>query len=295
MAEHLLIIDAMAWIFRSYYSEDDFRTPEGFPANASFGFLHFLLRNLSREKPNHAAVVFDSGPRCFRKDIYPAYKANRSETPEDLLPQFEQCERVTDALGLPRFKVDNYEADDVIASLAKLARKDDFEITILSGDKDLAQLVEEGVRIIDPGRNRRFTTRTVKKRFGVEPPQLLDWMSLVGDSSDNVPGMPGVGPKTATALIEEFGGLDEIYASLERIETLEIRGARTLAPKLEKHRDKVEMAKRLIRLESDLPLGISTSKLQYHGAPEGECRRVFEDLGFEASLPAVPLWKKEGE
>ena len=195
------LVDAMAYIFRAYYSQHPRSGPAGQPTNASFGFLDFLLRLIVRENPSHLAIVFDSGPRSFRNSLYADYKANRDAAPDDLLPQFAQCEQLAEALGLPVFKVENHEADDVLASLACRCSGAGHDVRIISGDKDLAQLVDERVSIHDPARSKRFTVRTVPKHFGVEPGQMVDYLALTGDASDNVPGVRGVGPKTASALL----------------------------------------------------------------------------------------------
>lgn len=293
MSQPIFLIDAMAWIFRAFYSEDELHAPDGTPANASFGFLHFLLRFLYREKPERVAVVFDAGPKSFRNEIYPDYKANRGETPPELLPQFEQCERIVDALGLARFKVENHEADDIIATLATQARAEGLEVTILSGDKDLAQLVDEGCRVIDPSRSKRFTVRTVPKHFGVEPRQMVDYLAMCGDSSDNIPGIPGVGPKTASALLNELGSLDGIYASLDKVADLPIRGAKKLGAKLEEHRELAETCRELVSLRRDMDLNVNLNELGWKGAKRGDTESLFEQLGFQHSLTAVPAFADE--
>jgi DNA polymerase I len=293
MTKQIYIIDAMAWIFRAFYSEDEIHAPDGSPTNASFGFLHFLLRFLYREKPESVAVVFDAGPKCFRNDIYPAYKANRGETPPELLPQFEQCERIVDALGLARFKENNFEADDIIATLATQARAAGVEVTILSGDKDLAQLVDEGTRVLDPSRSKRFTVRTVPKLFGVNPDQMVDYLAMCGDSSDNIPGIPGVGPKTASALLQGLGSMDGIYASLDKVADLPIRGARKLGAKLAEHRELAETCRSLVVLRRDMDLDKNLNDLKWTGARRGETESLFNELGFQHSLSAVPAFAED--
>ncbi len=293
MSQPIFLIDAMAWIFRAFYSEDELHAPDGTPTNASFGFLHFLLRFLYREKPERVAVVFDAGPKSFRNEIYPDYKANRGETPPELLPQFEHCERIVDALGLARFKVENHEADDIIATLATRARAEGLEVTILSGDKDLAQLVDEGTRVIDPSRSKRFTVRTVPKHFGVEPKQMVDYLAMCGDSSDNIPGIPGVGPKTASALLNELGSLDGIYASLDKVADLPIRGAKKLGAKLEEHRELAETCRELVALRCDMDLDATMDDLNWKGARRGDTESLFERLGFQHSLTAVPAFAED--
>ncbi len=295
MPDSVILIDSMAYIFRAYYSRRDGerRGPEGQPTGASFGFLDFLLRLLDRESPSHIAAVFDSGPKSFRNEIFPDYKANRDETPADLLPQFAQCEALAAALGLPVYKLDNHEADDILATLALRCSGEGRNVKIISGDKDLAQLVNEQVSVHDPSRNRRFTTRTVPRHFGVRPEQMVDYLALAGDPSDNVPGVRGVGPKTASALLATHANLDAVYDALDSIAELPIRGAKTLGAKLAKHRDSAYLSKELVTLKGDLPLGDEAAELIYRGAHKGCCETLFAELGFEHILPFVRSWRDE--
>jgi DNA polymerase-1 len=295
MPETVTLVDAMAYIFRSYYAQAARTGPAGQPTGASFGFLDFLLRLIVRESPSHLAVVFDSGPKSFRNALFPDYKANREAAPDDLLPQFAQCEALAGALGLPVFKVADHEADDVLASLAALCRDAGCAVRIISGDKDLAQLVDEQVSVHDPARNKRFTPRTVPKQFGVAPAQMVDYLALTGDASDNVPGVRGVGPKTAAALLQALGSLDGVYAALEQVPALPIRGARTLASRLAEQREAAYLSQRLVTLRRDLPLGVAPGDLAYAGAPRDRCTSLFAELGFEHLLAFVPRWQEAAE
>ncbi len=295
MPDSVILIDSMAYIFRAYYSRSDGerRGPDGQATGASFGFLDFLLRLIARENPSHIAAVFDSGPRCFRNDIFPDYKANRDATPEDLLPQFAQCEALAAAIGLPVFKLDNHEADDLLATLAVSCCDEGREVKIISGDKDLAQLVNEKVSVHDPSRNRRFTIRTVPKHFGVRPEQMVDYLALTGDASDNVPGVRGVGPKTAGALLAAHADLDTVYGALDSIAELPIRGAKTLGAKLAEHRDSAYLSRELVTLKRDLPLDTGADDLLYTGADRDRCETLFGELGFTHILPFVQNWRDE--
>jgi DNA polymerase-1 len=281
------LVDAMAYIFRAFYANAESRSPAGAPTNASFGFLDFLLRLIARENPTHLGVVFDSGPKSFRNELYPDYKANRQETPPELLPQFEQCERLTAALGLPVLKHENHEADDVLATLAQRCREAGHRVTIFSGDKDLAQLVDEGLTVLDPARSRRLTPRTVKKRFGVEPAQMTDFFGLTGDASDNIPGVKGVGPKTATGLLQALTSLEGIYDGLEQVHELPLRGARTLGARLAEHREMAFLSRELATLKRDLPLEAEPDELECAGAVREACEALFAELGFDNFLPFV--------
>lgn len=290
LAHTVTLVDAMAYIFRSYYSQGERRGPAGQPTGASFGFLDFLLRLAARENPSHVGIVFDSGPKTFRNDIFPDYKANREAAPEDLVPQFAQCEELAAALGMRVFKVENHEADDVLATLATDCAAEGHEVRIISGDKDLAQLVTEHVSVHDPSRSKRFTVRTVPKHFGVRPGQMVDYLALTGDASDNVPGVRGVGPKTASALLQAMSDLDDIYASLERVPELPIRGAKGLAAKLTEHRETAYLSRTLVALKCDLPLGTGAADLVWPGADRPRCEALFAELGFEHVLPFVQRW-----
>lgn len=292
MAETVTLVDAMAYIFRAYYSQAPRTAPGGQPTGASFGFLDFLLRLIVRESPSHLAVVFDSGPRSFRNALFPDYKANRGAAPEDLLPQFAQCEAISAALGLRVFKVADHEADDVLASLAAACRAAGSSVRIISGDKDLAQLVDEQVSVHDPARNKRFTPRTVPKQFGVAPGQMVDYLALTGDASDNVPGVRGVGPKGAAALLQALGSLDGIYAGLDQVPGLPIRGAKSLATRLAEHREAAYLSRELVALRRDLPLGVGPADLAYSGAERAACAALFAELGFAHLLAFVPRWRE---
>lgn len=291
MKPTVILVDAMSYIFRAYYGQDEVLSPEGKPVGAAFGFLQFLLRLLDREQPSHLAIVFDAGPRTFRNEIYEDYKANRSETPEDLLPQFEYCEKIVSALGIPLFREEGFEADDVLATLAETSRKAGFAVTLVSGDKDLAQLVDEDTLVLDPARNRKLNDRTVRRRFGIAPGYFTDWLALVGDSSDNLPGVPGIGPKGATALVDALGGLEQIYDSINEVEKLPVRGATSLRRKLDDHREQAFLMRQLVTLRRDVPLTATPLDLEYRGALREDCDKVLQPLGLASSMRQIRHWR----
>ncbi|MBN2170690.1 MAG: patatin-like phospholipase family protein [Candidatus Krumholzibacteriota bacterium] len=293
MPDSVLLIDAMGFIFRSYYAHERMIGAQGQPTNASFGYLDFLIRAIAYEKPSHVASVFDFGPTTFRNELYPYYKANRGETPEDLLPQFKQCERLTEALGIRILKRENYEADDVMASMAVRCREVGLPVIVYSLDKDMAQLVDDGLQVYDPPRQRRYTPRTVRKIFGVAPEQIPDYLALTGDSSDNIPGVPGVGKQTAVALIEAFGSIQGIYGSLDETSRIPVRGAHRLPMLLAEHRDDVRLFRRLVTLVKDLDLDAAPEDLRWQGADRSACEALFEELGFLPFLRFVPRWRQD--
>ncbi len=253
-------MDASIYIFRAYYSvSDDVTNAAGEPINALHGFAGFLAGFLQEVNPAHVAVVFDESlTTSFRNDIYPAYKANRETPPADLQRQFGWCRQLIGALGLPGFSSDRFEADDLIATLAARLRRKGFAAVILSADKDLAQLIAADDMVWDDARNRRHRHADIKKWLGVEAHQVADWLALTGDAVDNIPGIPGIGAKTAAALLEKFGSLDDLYASLDDVRESGLRGAARIHRLLAEHEDTVRLARRLTgaAIDPDMKAGI---------------------------------------
>jgi DNA polymerase-1 len=208
------LIDGHILVFRAYYSLPPMQAPDGTPTNAAYGFANSLIKYLADKRPTHVAVAFDYAMESFRNEIEPEYKANRGDTPEDLEPQFDLCARITEALGVPAFEQQDFEADDVIATLAAQLRRKRARVVVVTTDKDLAQLVRPDgtVWLHDPGRDEPRDAAAVRAKFGVEPEQIPDYLGLVGDSVDHLPGVPGVGPRTAAAALGAFGAIERIPA-----------------------------------------------------------------------------------
>ena len=214
---HLHLIDGSAFIFRAYHALPPLtRKSDGMPVGAVAGFCNLLWGELTASRketaPTHIAVIFDAGSKTFRNDIYPAYKANRPELPEDLRPQFAFTRAATRAFNVPCIEVEGFEADDIIATLARRAVEAGGTATIISSDKDLMQLIGPGVDMLDPMKNKRIGPDEVFEKFGVTPNRVVDVQSLAGDSTDNVPGAPGIGIKTASLLIQDYGDLDTLLS-----------------------------------------------------------------------------------
>ncbi|MHA1544506.1 MAG: 5'-3' exonuclease H3TH domain-containing protein, partial [Alphaproteobacteria bacterium] len=215
--DHIYLIDGSGYIFRAYYALRNIKPrSDGTPVNAVLGFsnmLYKLLEDLANsEKPTHIAVIFDAGRRTFRNDIYPEYKANRPEAPEDLIPQFPLIREAVAAFNVPCIEMKGYEADDIIATYARQAKEQGMKATIVSSDKDLMQLVENGIELFDSMKNLAIGPDQVREKFGVGPDQVIDVQALAGDSSDNVPGVPGIGIKGAAELINQYGDLEALLA-----------------------------------------------------------------------------------
>ncbi len=252
----LYLIDASIYVFRAWHTmPDEFVDAEGWPTNAVQGFARFLLDVLERERPAHIAVAFDEAlDACFRNTLYPAYKANRDPAPEELKRQFAHCRALCAALGLSVLGHGEYEADDLIGSALVRARAEGHRGIILSADKDLSQLLHVGDEQWDYARNQRWGAHGVKARHGVEAHQIADYLALCGDAVDNIPGVPGIGAKTAAVLLAHFGDLDSLLARVDEVPFLRLRGAAQAATKLREHRDNALLFRRLTTIACDAPL-----------------------------------------
>ncbi|MCG8508979.1 MAG: DNA polymerase I, partial [Rhodospirillales bacterium] len=215
--KHLFLIDGSGFIFRAFHAIRPLTRPDGTPVNAVYGFTTMLMKLLEDTDADYVAVIFDRARRTFRNDIYPDYKANRPDPPEELIPQFALVREATRALNIPAVDMDGYEADDLIATYARQAREQGAEVTIVSSDKDLMQLVGDGVKMFDAMKSRTIGPDQVREKFGVGPEKVIEVQALAGDSSDNVPGVPGIGVKTAAQLIEEYGDLETLLNNAEQI------------------------------------------------------------------------------
>ncbi|MBI2213063.1 MAG: exodeoxyribonuclease IX [Acidobacteria bacterium] len=258
------LIDASPFVFRAYFSlPTTMVDTSGRPANAVHGYASFLLRYLETEKPTHIAVAFDESlTTSFRNEIYPAYKAQRDLPPADLEAQFDDCRELTEAMGLTTFADLKYEADDFIATLVHRFRGDGNRFVVVSPDKDLAQLVSSAVTLFDFAKERRFGPEEVKVKFGVTPEQIADLLGLMGDAVDNIPGVKGIGAKTAVALLDAFGSLDALLEGLERVPALPIRGAKGIAVKLEASREIALLSRRLATVSIDAPAAVGPDALR---------------------------------
>ena len=254
--DHFYLIDGSGYIFRAYYALPPLsRKSDGLPTGAVSGFCSMLFKLLedarsddSKNKPTHFAVIFDSARKNFRNEIYSEYKANRAEAPDDLAPQFEYIRKSVEAFNLPSIELLNYEADDLIASYAKKITKAGATVTVISSDKDLMQLVSNKVRLFDPMKSKVIGEKEVVEKFGVKPEQVIDVQSLAGDSSDNVPGVPGIGIKTAAELINKYKTLENLLKKASEIPQNKRRETLLL------NKDKAMISKQLVTLKNDVPL-----------------------------------------
>ncbi|MDB2550858.1 DNA polymerase I, partial [Rickettsiales bacterium] len=239
----IALIDSYSFVFRAYFSMPGLTRKDGTPVGAVYGFTKMMLRLLASLDFTHIVAIFDSGSKTFRNEIYNDYKANRPECPEDLKPQFPIIRQVAESLNLATLEKENYEADDLIATIAKEVDPNEYEVLIISPDKDLMQLVSDNVKMYDASKDKMIDCDVVKEKFGVEPEQVLDILALMGDSADNIPGVKGIGPKTASELINQFGSLENLYQNLDQIKQKKRKEY------LQNDKDNAYLSKKLARLE----------------------------------------------
>ena len=284
--DHFYLVDGSGYIFRAYYALPPLsRKSDGLPTGAVNGFCKMLFDLLeearsddSKNKPTHFAIVFDSARKNFRNDIYPDYKANRSEAPDDLIPQFDYIRKSVDAFNLPSIEMLNYEADDLIATYADKIIQDGKKVTIISSDKDLMQLVKPGIRLYDPIKSKEMGVKEVKEKFGVKPSQVVDVQSLAGDSSDNVPGVPGIGIKIASELINEYENLENLLKNVEKIKQNKRRQTLT------ENQDKAILSKKLVTLNNKVPIKISLESLKIKNIIQEKLYSFLREMEFNRLL-----------
>ena len=267
----LHLIDASVYIFRAWFSVDEsVRDSAGAPANAVLGFGNFLCDFLEQARPTHVAVAFDESlTTCFRNEIYPAYKANRPEAPEELKQQMRTCRTLVKALGLPALVSDRFEADDLIGTAAQRFRGHGFNMRYITADKDLAQLLEPGDRLWDAGGRRMLDVDNCLDVMGVRADQIADFLAIAGDSVDNIPGVPGIGPKGASILLGHLDTLDGVYAGLEMVSGLPLRGAKRVQRLLEENRELAFVSRQLTGIHREAPLTCEPEDLLWQG-PDAE-------------------------
>lgn len=282
----LYLVDASFFVFRAYYSVGlEMTGVDGEPVNALYGFSRFLGDLVEQAQPVHIGVAFDESlSSSFRNEIYPAYKANREPAPPELKRQFAWCRELCRHLGIAEFGSPVYEADDIIGAIAAQLRPRGHRAVLVTRDKDLAQLIHDGDSYWDWAAERRLEYADIEGHFGVRPERMADYLALTGDSVDNIPGVPGVGPKTAAALLREFASLEEIYDGLERVASLPIRGAAKLPEKLRAHREAAYLARRLTTIACDMPIDVTAEQLRRRKPDLGALEAFYDRARFGAML-----------
>lgn len=279
-----ILVDGSSYLFRAYYAPPHLTNSAGEPTGAIYGVVNMLKSLLNQYQPSHIAVVFDAKGKTFRNDLYADYKANRPPMPDDLRAQIEPLHKIIQAMGLPLVVVDNVEADDVIGTLAKHASAAGQHTLISTSDKDMAQLVNEQVTLINTLDNRVSTPEMVKERFGVRPDQIIDFLALMGDSSDNIPGMPGVGEKTAQHILQGMGSIDALLAAPEKVAELSFRGAKTMPAKILEHKDILLLSRQLATIKLDVPIPYTANEFLRREINKEELIRLYKECEFRRWL-----------
>ncbi len=276
--QRLYLIDGSSYIYRAYFAIRHLSNSKGFPTNAVYGFVNMLLKVVREESPDHLAVVFDAKGPTFRKEIYPEYKANRAAMPEDLVPQIPLIKEAVRGFNMPVLEKEGFEADDIIATLAKRFAAQGMEITVVTGDKDLMQIVSERIRLLDTMKEKVSGLSEVAERFGGGPEKVVEVQALAGDSSDNVPGVPGIGEKTAVELIREFGTVEHLLSSLDRIKQPKRR------ENLERYAEQALLSKRLVTLRDDVPLDLDYEQFALSSPDREALTALFKEMEFPKLL-----------
>ena len=281
MKDSVYLIDASIYIFRAWFSiPDSMRGESGQPVNAVYGFCKFLTEFSERSQAQHVGIAFDESlTQSFRNDVYPEYKMNRELPPQELKDQFEICKRLAEAAGFYCIGSDRYEADDLIATMAVKMRDQGFRSVIVSGDKDLAQILRGDDFWWDFARNQQLDAAKVVDKFGVPPELIQDYLGLCGDAVDNIPGVPGIGPKTASALLSHFGGVDELLRRVNEVAHMKIRGAKSVYEKLYTHSEQAILSRDLATVCYDAPIEVAPELLKRRCAERQTLSEIGQIMG----------------
>ena len=281
----IVLVDGNSIAYRAFFALPLLNNDKGVHTNAIYGFTMILNRILEQEKPSHILVAFDAGKTTFRHSTFSEYKGGRQKTPPELSEQFPFLRELLDAYQIARYELENYEADDIIGTLSLQAEKEGFEVKIISGDKDLTQLASDRVTVDITKKGitdvDSYTPEFIQEKYGITPERIIDMKGLMGDNSDNIPGVPGVGEKTALKLLHEFNTLEELLDSIDKV------GGKKLKEKLEEHKEQAIMSKKLATIHRDAPIEIGVSDLEYNGYDGDQVIKLFRELGFNSLLDKV--------
>ncbi|MCD6574443.1 DNA polymerase I, partial [Candidatus Aerophobetes bacterium] len=280
----LILIDGNALLYRSFYALPPLSTKKGIPTGGVYGFTRILMKLLREEKPEYIACAFDKGKKTFRHKKWEEYKATRPKTPAELSQQITLIKEVLKGFKIPVFEDEEYEADDILATIAKEGEKAGLEVKIFTGDKDIFQVISPSIRIVrfkkGISKIETFDTQKVKEEYGVYPEQIADYLSLAGDVSDNIPGVPGIGPKTAANLIQKFGSTEGILSNIDRLPV-------KLANKIKENVEKIKLSKKLATVITEIPLKIDLEKLKSKKPDETILLNIFKELEFKELIKSI--------
>jgi DNA polymerase-1 len=281
--EKVYLIDGSSYIYRAFFAIGHLSNSKGFPTQAIYGFTNMLLKILREKGAEYAAIVFDAPGPTFRHEVFGEYKSNRPSMPEDLRVQVPHIKEIVSALRLPVLEKEGYEADDLIATLARKLEREGIETVIVSGDKDLMQLISSHVTMYDPMKDKTFQVPEVKERFGVSPDKVVEVMGLMGDTSDNIPGVPGIGPKTAGQLIEEFGSIAELLKNIDKVKNAKVRSS------LDRYAEQARLSRELATLDSNAPLDWPLENLKKGEPDRKRLQEIFKEMEFSKLLKDFSL------
>lgn len=285
----VFILDAMNYIFRAYYAvPPETTTAAGTPNNAILGYTRTLLRILKEQQPEFLVAAFES-PRSFRNELFDQYKANRSETPPTLSPQIDWCRRMTEAIGIPTFEVDGFEADDVIGTITMKMWSRGYPAVIVSGDKDLTQLVRDGVCIYDLANEVWLDRAAVRERFGVEPSQIPELLALNGDPVDNIPGVRGIGPKTARQILSACSSVEDLTLDDALLDSVPMRSRTRILRRILDTMESVRLSRRLATIRCDAPLTVTPDSVRYRRGRREILSPLCDELGLRGLLEEIPM------
>ena len=277
----VILVDGSSYLYRAFHALPPLTNSKGNPTGAVKGVIN-MMRRLQKDYPESTlVVVFDAKGKTFRDDIYPEYKANRPSMPDELRSQIEPIHNIIQAMGLPMLVIDGVEADDVIGTLALEATAAEQPVIISTGDKDIAQMVNEHITLVNTMTNTLLDSEGVIEKFGIPPELIIDYLALLGDKSDNIPGVPGVGEKTALGLLQGLGSLDNIYARLDEVAALEFRGAKKMAPKLEEHKELAYLSYTLATIKTDVEMPMPLAELKNAEPDQAALLALFKDMEFK--------------
>lgn len=291
-----LLVDAHAVIYRAYHALPDLTTPDGRLANAVFGFTRILLTAIRDLEPDYLVVAFDHPTPTFRHQEFADYKAHREEMPDDLKPQVELIKQVVTTLNIPKFEMEGFEADDLIGTISQQAVKKRTQVVIVTGDKDIFQLVRPGIKVWLPTRGKveaaEYDQAGVLQKMGVRPDQIVDLKALMGDASDNIPGIKGIGQKTAVKLLNHFNTLDQLFAAVKKTQQGEsiydfiLKGA--LLDKLIHGQQSAYLSQQLATIDTDVDLSLKLNSCRVSGYDKQEVMDLFDELGFKSLTNLLP-------
>jgi DNA polymerase-1 len=278
----IYLVDASIYIFRAWFSmPDTIQDNKGRPVNAVYGYVHFLCQLIERQSPVYIAAAFDESLKgSFRNKIYPGYKADRESAPPELKRQFRLCRDITRLMGISEYASKTHEADDIIGTISQRLRRNDFRSIIVSADKDLTQLIKPGDRYWDFARDKTYLHKDVQGHFGVRPQTMVDLLALAGDSVDNIPGVPGIGKKTAISLLDKYKDLKTLYGKLDSLPDSGLRGASRLYGLLQENRDQAFLSRRLAKIDCNAPIRTGVRSVKRQQADINALQKWFKRQGF---------------